>query len=244
MSKPFLSGIRDGVPIGLGYLTVGFSVGITAHNTGLTPLQGFVMSLLNLASSGEYAGLTVMGADSGFIEMIIISLIINARYILMSCALSQKLSPGLSTPKRLLIGYGVTDEIFGAAIARPGFVEAAYYYGTMLVPVFCWSVGTLLGVIFGELLPARLASAFSVMLFGMFIAVVIPAGKKNYKVLICVIVSFLASLGLKYLPLTASLSSGTKIILLTVVISVAAALIFPRTDEDESKEAEAVKKTK
>lgn len=130
--RVFLAGVRDGVPIGLGYLAVAFSLGIAARNAGLNAFQGFLISLLNNASAGEYAAFTVIAADSGFLEMALITLITNARYLLMSCSLSQKFSPDTPLYHRLLVGYDVTDELFGIAIARPGYLDPFYSYGAFL----------------------------------------------------------------------------------------------------------------
>ena len=221
--RVFLSGVRDGVPIGLGYLAVAFSLGIAARNAGLNAFQGFLISLLNNASAGEYAAFTVIAADSGFLEMALITLITNARYLLMSCSLSQKFSPDTPLYHRLLVGYDVTDELFGIAIA-------------FLPAIPGWAIGTALGVTAGSVLPARLVSALSVALFGMFLAIIIPPSRKNPVVLGCVAVSFAASWLCSVLPLTKALSEGTRTILLTVVIASAAALFFPVKDEPEQKE--------
>ena len=224
--RVFLSGVRDGVPIGLGYLAVAFSLGIAARNAGLNAFQGFLISLLNNASAGEYAAFTVIAADSGFLEMALITLITNARYLLMSCSLSQKFSPDTPLYHRLLVGYDVTDELFGIAIARPAFVPA--------IPG--WAIGTALGVTAGSILPARLVSALSVALFGMFLAIIIPPSKKNPVVLGCVAVSFAASWLCTVLPYVKTLSEGTRTILPTILIASAAALLFPVKDAPEQKE--------
>ena len=181
--RVFLAGVRDGVPIGLGYLAVAFSLGIAARNAGLNAFQGFLISLLNNASAGEYAAFTVIAADSGFLEMALITLITNARYLLMSCSLSQKFSPDTPLYHRLLVGYDVTDELFGIAIARPGYLDPFYSYGAFLPAIPGWAIGTALGVTAGSILPARLVSALSVALFGMFLAIIIPPSKKNPVVL-------------------------------------------------------------
>ena len=129
--KHFLRGLRDGIPIGLGYFAVSFGIGISAHNAHLSIFQGFLLSFLNNASSGEYGGITIIAADSGLWAMALMMLVVNARYLLMSCALSQRLSPDTPLPWRLLIAYDLTDEIFGLAIAQPGYLEVWYYFGTM-----------------------------------------------------------------------------------------------------------------
>lgn len=138
-SQAFRRGFRDGIPIGLGYLAVSFSIGIAARNIGLNAFQGFLMSLLNNASAGEYAGLTVIAANSPYIEVAIVTLITNARYLLMSCAMSQRLSPDLSLGHRLLMSYDITDELFGIAISRPGTLNPYYTYGAMVTPLPGWA---------------------------------------------------------------------------------------------------------
>ena len=137
------------------------------------------MSLLNNASAGEYAGLTVIAANSPYIEVAIVTLITNARYLLMSCAMSQRLSPDLSLGHRLLMSYDITDELFGIAISRPGTLNPYYTYGAMVTPLPGWAFGTMLGVIAGNIMSPRMVSAFSVALFGMFIAIIIPPSKQN-----------------------------------------------------------------
>ena len=165
--------------------------------------------------------------------------ITNARYLLMSCAMSQRTRPGTSLGHRLLMSYGITDELFGIAIARPGCLSPFYSYGAMLAALPCWSVGTALGTIAGNLLPLRLVSAFSVALYGMFLAVIIPPAKKNKVVGGLVILGFLLSWGASVLPLISALSGGTRTILLTVILSAGAAILFPRT-ESEAEEAKEV----
>lgn len=233
MKKVFLQGLRDGIPIGLGYLAVSFSLGVAAKSAGLTAFQGFLASLLNNASAGEYAGFTVIAANASYVEMLLMTLIANARYLLMSCSLSQKFSPDTPLYHRLLVGYDVTDEIFGITISRPGKLDPYYTYGAIAIAAPSWAGGTALGVIAGNLLPLRAVSALSVALFGMFLAVIIPPARKNRVVAAFVLVSFLSSFAAANLPYLSSLSSGTRTILLTVVISAIAALLFPVKEEEE-----------
>lgn len=223
----FLEGIRDGIPVGLGYFAVSFSLGVAAKSAGLNVFQGFLASLLNNASAGEYAGFTVIAANASYLEMALITLIANARYLLMSCALSQHFPPGLPLRHRLLLGHYITDELFGITISRPGRFTPFYTYGAVLVAAPCWAVGTALGVIAGNMLPLRVVSALSVALFGMFLAVIIPPVRKDKVIASCVLISFAASFCAAKLPLTGKLSEGTRTILLTVIISAAAALLFP-----------------
>lgn len=234
MKKEFKEGIRDGIPIGLGYLAVSFSLGVAAKGAGLTAFQGFIASFLNNASAGEYAGFTVIAANASYLEMMLMTLIANARYLLMSCALSQKFAPDTPLRHRLLVGFDVTDEIFGITIARPGTLNPYYTYGAIVVATPCWAGGTALGVIAGNLLPLRVVSALSVALFGMFLAVIIPPARKNHVVAILILISFLASFSAASLPYISQLSSGTRTILLTVVISAVAAALFPVGDGEEA----------
>lgn len=235
--KNLRNGMRDGIPIGLGYLAVSFSLGVAAKSAGLTAFQGFLASLLNNASAGEYAGFTVIAADAPYLEMVLMTLVANARYLLMSCALSQRFSSDTPLYHRLLVGYDVTDEIFGITIARPGKLDPFYTYGAILVAAPCWAGGTALGVIAGELLPLRAVSALSVALFGMFLAVIIPPARQNRVVAVFVLISFAASFAAAKLPFTSQLSDGTRTIILTIVIAGLAAALFPVKQEENSNEA-------
>lgn len=227
----FKDGMRDGIPIGLGYFAVSFALGIAMKNAGLTWLDGFFMSLLNLASAGEYAGTQVILANGSYIEMIAMTAIANARYMLMSASLSQKLSKDTGTKDRMFIGYAITDELFGIAYSRKGYLNPFYFYGAMLVSVLPWSIGTAFGIIMGNILPVQLVSALSVALYGMFLAIVIPVAKKDKTVLLLVIISYAFSALCSYLPVISSISSGTRIIILTVIISAIAAFIKPINEE-------------
>lgn len=227
----FRQGLRDGVPIGLGYAAVGFGIGLSCRAASLTPFQGLLLSLMNNASAGEYGGITVMAEDAGFVTMVLMMLVVNARYMLMSCALSQKLSPATPLKDRLIIGFDLTDELFGIAIAQPGYLSPSYYYGAMCAAMPCWSLGTLLGVIVGQLLPVWALSGLSVLLFGMFIAIIVPAGKQDKVVLCCILVSFAAGYLALKVPVLRELSEGMRTLVLTVVISAAAAVLFPRREE-------------
>ena len=225
------AGIHDGIPIGLGYFAVSFALGIAARGAGLNAFQAFLASLLCNASAGEYAAFTLIAADATYIELALMTLVANARYLLMSCALSQR-AEGVSLPHRMLIGFDVTDELFAVTIARPGKLEPFYFYGAMLMALPGWSVGTALGNIAGNLLPARLTSALGVALYGMFLAVIIPPAKKDKILAGLVVFCFAASYALSRLPIVSAIPEGTRILILTVVIASAAALLFPRKDEE------------
>lgn len=228
----FREGLRDGIPIALGYFAVSFSLGIAAKNAGISPFQGFLASLLCYASAGEYAGFTLVAADAAYIEMAVMTFIINARYLLMSCAMSQRFREGTSFLHRFFMGFGITDELFGIAIARPGCVNPVYSYGAALLAIPSWALGTALGCIAGNTLPIRLVSAFSVALYGMFLAVIIPPSRKSKIIAGLVAICFLASYVSLRLPVISSLSDGTRTILLTVVLSSGAAILFPRKQEE------------
>ena len=227
----FRYGLKDGVPIGLGYLAVSFTFGIMARGAGLDTWQAVAMSFTNLTSAGQFAALGIIQAGAPFVEMAVAQLIINLRYCLMSCSLSQKLESGIPSFHRFLMAYGVTDEIFGVSVCRPGMLSPFYNYGLICVAVPGWTLGTLLGAISGDLLPARLLSALNVALYGMFLAVVIPPAKGN-RILTGVI---LASMALSFLftriPALDHTSSGFKIIILTIMIAGAAAILFPVKEE-------------
>ena len=222
----FVRGMRDGIPISLGYFAVAFTLGIAARRAGLTAFQAALASCLTMASAGQYAGFTVMAEGGAYLTMAIMILVANARYLLMSCALTQKLAPETGLGYRLLMGFGVTDEIFGISIAVPGRLSPFYLYGALLVAMPGWTLGTYLGVLMGNLLPGSLVSALSVGLYGMFLAVIIPPARRSRVVGVLVAVSMALSLLADRLPLLGHISSGTKIILLTVMISTAAALLF------------------
>ena len=227
----FCEGVRDGIPIGLGYFAVAFSLGFTAREAGLDAFQGFLASLLNNASAGEYAGFTVIRENAPYWQMAVMILIANARYLLMSCALSQKFSPTTPWYHRIFVGYDVTDELFGITVSRKGCVEPKYFYGAMLCAVPGWSVGTLCGVIAGNILPERIVSALGVALFGMFIAIIIPPARENKVIRLAVIASFISSYSASVLPYLSKLSEGTRIMILTVVLSALAAIFFPVKEE-------------
>lgn len=228
----YLRGMKDGIPIGLGYFAVAFSLGIAAKSAGMNALQGFLMSILNNASAGEYAAVSVIGADGLYIEMAVITLVTNARYLLMSCALSQRISPKTPLIHRFLMGSVVTDEIFAVTVSQQGYANPFYTYGAITVASPLWAIGTAVGIIAGNLLPQNIVSAFSVALFGMFLAVIIPQAKKDKKTAAVVVISFVLSWIFTVAPLVKDMSEGTRTIILTVGISALAALIFP-VKEDE-----------
>lgn len=232
-SRAFVEGMRDAIPIGLGYFAVAFSLGIAAKDAGLTPFQGFLASLTNNASAGEFAAFSSIAANASYLEIAIVTLIANARYLLMSCAVSQRLAPGTSIWHRICMAYDITDELFAIAIARPGYMNPYYTYGAVLTAAPGWATGTAIGIMAGNLLPAIITNALSVALYGMFLAVVIPPARKDKVIAGVVVFSFLASYLASRLPVLSNLSGGTRTIVLTIVICSAAALLFPVKQEKE-----------
>lgn len=227
----FSRGLKDGIPIALGYLAVSFTLGIAARNAGFTPFQAMLTSLTQNASAGEFAGFTLIAAGASYFEVALMILIANARYLLMSCALSQKLAPEVSMRHRLLISTDVTDEIFGISIAVSGWLNPFYTYGAIAVAVPGWAIGTYLGVLMGNLLPLRVVRALSVGLYGMFLAIIVPPARKNRVIAGVVLLAMAASFAFTRLPLVSGLSAGTRTILLTLLIAGGAAILFPVKEE-------------
>lgn len=233
---PFFEGFRDSIPIGLGYFAVAFSLGILAKKAGLNATQGFIASLLNVASAGENALFNAILDHETYIEVAVITFVVNARYFLMSCSLSQKFSQNTKFIHRLFVGFGVTDEIFGITIARKGPVEPAYNYGAFAFSIPCWALGTSIGVIAGSILPDQIVQALSAALYGMFIAIFIPPAKKDWVIAVAVITSFITSYLSDIIPYIRDLSPGTRTIILTVLISSIVAIIKPIKTEDTPTE--------
>lgn len=226
-------GLRDGLPIGAGYFAVAFGLGITAQRVGMSPLQGYLMSFFNHASAGEYAGVAAIRSGATYLATALLILIANARYLLMSTALSQKLSPDMRLIHRILIGFGITDEIFGIGISYPGFIPPLYMYGAFLTSTPLWAAGTAIGIAAGNILPKIAVQALSAAIYGMFIAVIIPPCRTNRSILLIVLVSFAASWLMSVIPAMAAISEGVRIIILTLIISSAAAAFLPVPEEKE-----------
>ena len=235
--KWFLKGLKDGIPIMLGYFAVSIALGISARNAGMTAPQATIASALIMASAGQYIGFTLIAAGASYLEVVVMEAIANARYLLMSCALSQKVDSGLPLRHRLLMGLWITDEIFGVSVSVEGRLNPYYNYGMAAVATPGWALGTLMGVVLGNALPARVVSALSVGLFGMFMSIFVPPMRKNRIIAALVALSFMASYAMNALSWFDGISSGMKIILLTVAISLGAALLFPVKGEGDADEA-------
>ena len=237
LRRDILRGVRDGFPIGLGYFAVAFSLGITAKHAGLSPAQGFLASFLNHASAGEYALFSLIAANAAYWEVAVVICITNARYLLMSAALSQRVSPGTAFFHRILVGFGITDEIFGLGVAHKGWISPPYLYSAFLLAAVFWSSGTASGIVAGNLLPANAVSALSVAIYGMFLAIIIPPMREDRVVAALVPISFACSFAFSVLPVLKTLSSGFQTILLTVVIAAGAAALFPVKDAEGGEAA-------
>lgn len=229
----FSRGAKAGIPIAIGYFAVAIALGISAKKAGIAPFQAAVTSLLINASAGEYAGFTLIAAGATYLEVIFMEAVANARYLLMSTALSQRLEAGTGLGKRLLLGFTVTDEIFGISVALDGPISPYFTYGAFLVATCGWTSGTLFGALLGEILPASIVTALGVGLFGMFISVFIPEAKKNKIVALLILISFAASLAFAKLPLVSQIPEGIRVIIITLIISVGAALLFPIKEKEE-----------
>ncbi len=231
----FFKGIKDGFPVALGYLAVSFTLGTAAVKCGITPLQAALASVLNNTSAGEFAAFTLIGAGVSYLEIALTTLILNMRYFLMSCALSQKLSPDTPFFHRFIMAFDVTDELFGLSVMQEGRLYPAYNYGIMALAIPAWSMGTFLGAVMGGIMPSGVLSAMNVALYGMFIAVIVPPAKKDKTIALVIAVSMVSSLLFTVLPGLKNLSSGITVIILTVVISLAAAILFPVEHKKEKE---------
>lgn len=231
----FKRGIQDGIPIGLGYFAVSFTFGMMAVYGGLTAWQAVLISLTNLTSAGQFAGLGIIVAGGSMWEMALTQLVINLRYCLMSFSLSQKLEKNISTGHRLAVAFGVTDEIFGVSASQEGRLSPWYNYGVMSMAIPGWTLGTLVGAVLGNVLPGFLVSALNVAIYGMFLAVIIPPAKKNKSVLGVVIGAMAISTVFAVVPVLNKVSSGFVIIITTLIVAGLAAHFSPIPEEKEAE---------
>lgn len=230
----FKKGLKDGIPIALGYISVSFTFGLQAVNGDLSWWQAVLVSLTNLTSAGQFAGLDIMIRGGGFwFEMACTQLIINLRYALMSVSLSQKADDSLRGIHRFIAGFGITDEIFVVSMGNKGNVSNFYMYGLIILPLLGWVSGTFLGAVAGQILPEIVRSALSIAIYGMFIAIIIPPAKKNKAVLKVIIIAVSLSCAFKWLPLLNQVSSGFVIIICTLIAATVGAIFFPIKEESE-----------
>ncbi len=228
----FKEGLRGGLPIGLGYFSVSLAFGVLASQSGCTLLEAVLISMTNLTSAGQFAGLSVIAASGTLIEMALTQLVVNARYALMSIALSQKLHKDFTGKWRWLLGFAITDEIFAVAVGVPQKIRPSYFAGLALLPFIGWSAGTFSGAVLGNILPGIVTGALGVALYGMFIAIVTPKAKEDRRVRIIVAVAVALSVIFHYTPLLSELSGGFAMIICAVAASAAGALLFPVKEEE------------
>lgn len=228
----WLKGMRDGIPIAMGYFAVAFSLGIIASKAGLTWWMGAISSWLTRASAGEYGVYSLAALGASYAEVVGLSLVANMRYLLMSTAITQKFREGTSLLKRMMVASCITDEVFGISIAYPGKLAPSYTFGAMIVSTALWSAGTACGIVAGDVLPSSIVSALSVALYGMFLAIIIPPAKQDKSVLYAVISSFVLGGLCAYMPVIREMSSGTRTIVLTVLIASIVAVLCPVVDDE------------
>lgn len=229
----FWQGFKDGLPICFGYLSVAFAFGIFALSSGLNSLQALLISMSNVTSAGQLAAVPIMVSGGTLLELAASQFVINLRYSLMSVSLSQKFDRSFRLPQKLLCAFVVTDEVFAVASSREGEVDAHYMFGLILTPYLGWSVGTILGAVAGNLLPAVVISALGIAIYAMFIAIVIPAARENTKTLFCVVLAVGLSLAFHFIPLLSKVPSGFVVIICAVLASTVAALLFPIQSKKE-----------
>lgn len=228
--RPYLQGLRHGLPIGLGYFSVSFAFGVAAVQAGLSVFTAVMISLTNLTSAGQVAGLSVIAAAGSLVEMAVTQLVINLRYALMSVSVSQKLDRSVRLADRFLMSFGMTDEIFALAAARTEPVKASYFYGLMTLPILCWTGGTLFGAAAGSLLPESVLSALGVAIYGMFIAIILPPAKRNGAVAGVALLAAALACCFAWIPGLNEVSGGFAVIICAVVAAAVGAVVRPVED--------------
>ena len=230
--KEYFAGMRAGLPVCIGYFSVSFGFGAMAVSQGLGVITSILISALNLTSAGQFAGLTVIAAGSAIIEMVLTQVVINSRYALMSLALGQRLGPTVGTGKRLLAAFFNTDEVFALGMAREGGLTTAFFVGAGTVAAIGWIAGTAAGAVAGSLLPVSVRAALGVLLYGMFIAIVVPQAKREKSMLAAVIIAIALSAAFFWVPGLKRVSQGLATVLCTVVAAAVCAALFPVGEED------------
>ncbi len=228
--RDFKKGIRDGVPIALGYVSVSFAFGIMGSSAGFEWWQTLFISMTNLTSAGQFAGLEIMAASGGIIEMALTQLVVNLRYALMSVSLSQKTDETFKTSSRLVLGFGITDEIFAVASGVDGAISRFYMEGLILAPYIGWTFGTLAGALFGNVVPKILCDAAGIAIYGMFLAIMLPKARDDKKYLTVIAAAAILSCCFKWAPVLKNLSPGFAIIVCAAAAALAGAAICPVED--------------
>lgn len=230
--QEFLEGIRDGIPICLGYFSVSMAFGLTAVLSGVPVWAAVVISLTNLTSAGQFAGMNLLAAQGFLVEIGFTTLIINLRYFLMSISVSQKVEMGMTMKERLAVSFGITDEIFAVSMQRTKELTSAYLAGLIILPVVGWTGGTFVGAVATSFMPEALSNALGIALYGMFIAVIVPPAREHKNVLFTVVATIAASVACTYLPVIKNLSGGWRIILITIAVCLLAAWLFPVEEKE------------
>ena len=234
-TQDFREGLRDGIPVCLGYISVSMAFGLTAVKSGMPLWATVLISLTNLTSAGQFAGTNLLLAQSSYIELMITTFIINIRYFLMSITVSQKLHNDYKMGERLITSFAVTDEIFAVSVQRRSELTFSYMLGLILPPIVGWTLGTLIGAVATTLLPENLTDAMGIILYAMFIAIIVPPSREHKNVLIAVVLAIVASYAFAYLPILSAVSGGWSVIMITVGVSAVAAWLFPIEEEEEKR---------
>ena len=232
-SLGYKAGLMHGLAIGMGYLSVSFTFGVIAISMGLNWWQAFLISLTNLTSAGQVAGVSIMTAGGSLAEMVISQLVINVRYSLMSVSLSQKADSSMNKLVRAFLAFGITDEIFGVAVSRDSFGRR-YMLGLMTLPVIGWTLGTLGGALLGSILPKILIDSLSIGIYGMFIAIVIPVTLKSKRIALICLIAIAISCAFTYIKALSAISGGFAIIISAVIAAAVGAFILPLEKEEAS----------
>jgi len=238
VQNSFSKGVKDGIPIALGYLSVSFTFGITAALQGLPVWFALAISMTNLTSAGQFAGIGLIGSGATFLEMALTQLTINMRYALMSLSLTQKFSNGVKFIDRFWIAFVNTDEIFAMASGQKGSVGKKYMLGLASLPYIGWAMGTLLGAAAGNILPEIVRNAMGIAIYGMFLAIIIPVAREKRSVAAVVAVAVAMSCAFYWIPALASVSPGFVIIICAVVAAAFGALIFPVEESAKEEQQE------
>jgi predicted branched-subunit amino acid permease len=234
----FRKGLRGGIPIALGYLFVSFTFGVKAVNSGIPPWTAVLISLTNVTSAGQFAGINMIAAGSTYVEIAVTTFVINIRYMLMSLALSQKLDGKMCRLHRFLFGFGITDEVFAIAVSEPGKICSSYMYGLILFPIAGWTTGTALGAFASNIMPSVLTNAMELGLYAMFIAIIIPPAKKNKVIAIVILIAVALSCVVNYVPIFHGISTGFKVIIAAILAATVGAILHPVKGEENEQNAD------
>lgn len=234
MSNDFKAGVKHGIPICLGYIPVSFTFGLMAVSAGIPKWTAILISLTNLTSAGQFAGITLISAGTAYFELGLTVFIINLRYMLMSLSISQKIDRKINTLQRMLFSFGITDETYVVASLQPNKLSSSYLFGLISMPIFGWNLGTILGVFISDLLPLTLQNAMGIALYGMFIALIVPPARKERKILVIIMIAVAIMCMFRYISIFSGISSGFRIIISSVVAAAVGAYFFPNKEEAKS----------